>query len=224
MCNRFTLRAPPSEVARLCNLPAIPTLVPRYNIAPTQSIAVVRTSPNDSTRSLDMLRWGLIPSWAKDPKIAYQTLNARGETAAEKPAFRSAFRRRRCLIPADGFFEWQTVGKKKLPYHYRLRDGAAFAFAGLWEHWQPSEGGPVESCTILTTEANPLVARLHNRMPVILPAPDYDDWLDPTNQDVEGLKLLLKPYSEELMEAVAMSTHVNNSRHDDPGCLEPMTV
>jgi putative SOS response-associated peptidase YedK len=195
-------------------------LLPRYNVSPSQSVAAIRHA--DGRRTLARLRWGLIPSWAKDPKIDYQCINARAETVATKPAFRSAFKRRRCLIPADGFLEWQKLSaKKKQPYHIRLRDESVFTFAGLWECWHPPEGEPVETCTIVTTEANDLVRPLHDRMPVILDGGDRDAWLAP---DAEAVLLqpLLRPFPAELMEAVAVSTLVNSPKNDLPECLEPL--
>jgi putative SOS response-associated peptidase YedK len=172
-------------------------------------------------RAWTPVRWGLIPSWAKDAKIGNKLINARGETVAEKPSFRSAFRKRRCLIPADGFYEWKKLDGGKQPHFIHLRDEEPFAFAGLWEHWtNPDDGEVIESCTIVTTEANALMRTLHDRMPVILPPADYDRWLDPATQDVEGLKELLRPYSSEEMTAYPISAYVNNPRHEGVKCLE----
>jgi putative SOS response-associated peptidase YedK len=192
---------------------------PRYNIAPTQQVATVRARADAGRRELVPLKWGLIPSWAKDPKIATQCLNARGETVAEKPAFRSAFKRRRCLILADGYYEWTGPKGKKQPWRFRLRDNAPFAFAGLWECWQPQDGDPVETCTIVTTEANELAVKYHDRMPVILHPADYSRWLDPENQRVEELIPLLAPYPAEPMIAEPVSTLVNSARNESPDCV-----
>lgn len=221
MCGRYTLNAKPEEIIEQFGLEDPPLFKPRYNIAPTQSVAVVRLRPDTTRRELVQLHWGLIPSWAKDPKVAYSTINAKAETAAEKPAFRSAFRKRRCLIPASGFYEWQQQGKQKQPMYIRLRDRRPFAFAGLWEHWELKEGESIESCTIVTTDANAFMLPIHNRMPVILASHDYDRWLDPTVH-ADSLQALLKPYAADEMEAYAVSKMVNNPRSDIPQCVEPI--
>jgi putative SOS response-associated peptidase YedK len=220
MCGRYTLQASPEEIAAQFAIEVPPLFKARYNIAPSQNVAAVCLKPDTSRRELVQLRWGLIPSWAKDPKIAYSTINAKAETVAEKPAFRSAFRKRRCLIPASGFYEWQQQGKQKQPMYIRLKDNRPFAFAGLWEHWEPKEGEPIESCTIITTEANEFMLPIHKRMPVILASRDYDQWIDPTIQ-TDSLQSLLKPYPSEEMEAYAVSKMVNNPRNDIPLCVEP---
>jgi len=224
MCGRYTLQASPEELARQFSVEVEdPSLFkPRYNIAPSQNVAVVRLKPDTSQRELVRLRWGLIPSWSKDPKIAYSTINAKAETVAEKPAFRSAFRKRRCLIPADGFYEWQKQGRQKQPIYICLRDRRPFAFAGLWEHWEPKYGEPIESCTIITTEPNELMKPVHNRMPVILAPEKYDLWIDPAAQQMDSLQALLKPYPAEEMEGYPVSKMVNNPRFDAPQCLEPI--
>ena len=177
-----------------------------------------------TTRIWCCLRWGLIPSWAKDPKIGYQCINAKAETVAEKPSFRSAFKKRRCLVVATGFYEWQVQGRTKQPMWIGLRSKRPFAFAGLWEHWKPAEEEPLETCTIITTEPNELMRPIHNRMPVILAPVSYDQWLDPTFQHIEPLKALLRPYLSEELTAYPVSTFVNNPRHDAPQCLEPISV
>lgn len=222
MCGRYTLQASPEELARQFSVEVEdPSLFkPRYNIAPSQNVAVVRLKPDTSQRELVRLRWGLIPSWAKDPRIGNQMINAKAETVATKPSFRSAFRKRRCLIPADGFYEWQQQGRQKQPMYIRLRDRRPFAFAGLWERWEPKDGEPVESCTIVTTEPNEFMRLIHNRMPVILAPPDYDIWLDPTVQQTETLQAMLMPYPPESMEAYPVSRLVNNPRNDIPQCVE----
>jgi putative SOS response-associated peptidase YedK len=191
---------------------------PRYNIAPSQNVPIVRQV---TAREMVMVRWGLVPSWTDDLKIGYKLINARGETVATTPGYRSAFRHRRCLIPADGFYEWKKVGKTKQPFHIHLTDNSPFAFAGLWEYWESAEGESVESCTIVTTTANELIKPLHDRMPVILDPENYDRWLDSQFHDPEALQALLVPYSDEAMTAVSVSSFVGNARHEGPQCLEP---
>jgi putative SOS response-associated peptidase YedK len=212
MCGRFTLRTPAVDIAKYFNLSAQAEwqTALRYNISPSQDVPVIRST--DGHRDLTMMRWGLIPSWAKDPKIGYSMINARSETAAEKPSFRAAMKKRRCLIPADGFYEWQKQGKTKQPFYIRLREQELFAFAGLWERWQD-----VESCTILTTSANELLAPLHDRMPVILSPNDYDTWLDPATSDVS---YLLDQYPAEEMIRYPVNPVVNNARHEGADCVE----
>jgi putative SOS response-associated peptidase YedK len=168
------------------------------------------------------MRWGLIPSWAKDTGIGYSTINARADTLATKPAFRTALKKRRCLVVADGFYEWLKVGKAKQPRLYEVDGGRPFAFAGLWEQWWGPEnpnGPPLESCTIITTDANQLARQVHDRMPVILDENDYDAWLDPANQDGESLRYLFEPFPAERMSARPVSTFVNNARHEGPECV-----
>lgn len=214
MCGRYTNSTPPDVFAQLfhATLGAI-VLPPRYNIAPSDKVLACRVSAD--TRELVLLQWGLIPAWAKDPKTGYKMINARAETVAEKPAFRTAFKRRRCLIAADGFYEWKPAVPKKQPYYIRLKDGAPFAFAGLWEHWA-HDGQTIESCTLIVTDANELMAPLHERMPVILAPESYDLWLDPTVQDPARLQPLLRPYSAKAMEAYPVSTQVNSPKNDLP--------
>jgi putative SOS response-associated peptidase YedK len=224
MCGRFSQAASPEAIAQQFDITALPLFTPRYNIAPSQPIAAIRIDPDTATRTLVMLRWGLIPSWAKDPKIGFQCINAKAETAAEKPSFRSAFKKRRCLVIATGFYEWRVQGRTKQPLWIGMRSKRPFAFAGLWEHWKPAEEEPLETCTIITTEPNELMRPIHNRMPVILAPVSYDQWLDPTFQHIEPLKALLRPYLSEELTAYPVSTFVNNPRHDAPQCLEPMSV
>lgn len=200
----------------------VPELPPRYNVAPTQPVAAVRRAAGEARRELVMLRWGLVPFWADDLKIGAKHINARSESAADKPAFRAAFRERRCLIVADGFFEWQKVGSKKQPYLFQMKDGRPFAFAGLWDRWRDPDKNRIESCTILTTKANELVSLLHDRMPVILKPADYERWLDPQVQDLESLQPLLCPFDSEAMSAQPVSKQVNNARNDDPTCIAPV--
>lgn len=179
MCGRFSQTASPEAIALQFEVAELPLLKPHYNIAPSQPVVAIRIEPDTSTRKLVMLRWGLISSWAKDPKIGSQCINAKAETVAVKPSFRSAFKKRRCLVVATGFYEWQVQGRTKQPMWIGLRSKQPFAFAGLWEHWKPAEGESLETCTIITTEPNDLMAPIHNRMPVILAPAAYDQWLDP---------------------------------------------
>ncbi len=223
MCGRFTVRCRKEDL--LNHFEAADDLGasewrPRYNAAPGQSIATLRQRPSQPTRSLSLLRWGLIPSWAKDAAIGYKMINARAETVAEKPSFRAAFRSRRCLIPADGFYEWQPSGRDKLPWCFTLTDGSIFAMAALWEEWRPPQGPPIESCTILTTTPSPLMYGVHDRMPVILAPTDYDLWLDPAFTRVDELQPLLRPYSAEAMRRFRVSPRVNQVKNDDPLCAE----
>ncbi len=199
---------------------------PRFNIAPSQTVAGLRLSAPGQPRQLCALRWGLIPSWSKDLLIGYKMINARSETVDTKPSFRQAFKFRRCLILADGYYEWQKVPAttQKQPYHIRLQDDGPFAFAGLWETWQSGDGSALESCTIITTEANELTRHLHPRMPVILPPDAYDSWLDPASQDPTELKALLSPYPADQMTVSPVSTLVNNPRNDQPQCLVPVVL
>ena len=221
MCGRFTLRTNAAALVEHFG-GELPFDVPlRYNIAPTQPVATVRISPDDGCRRWQMVRWGLIPSWAKEESIGNRMINARAETLTEKPSFRSAWRRRRCLIPADGYYEWQKTGKSKQPFYIRLRDDSPFAMAGLWESWMnPATGAPVESCTVITTDANELTRPIHDRMPVILHAADYDRWLDPQLPNLDPLRELLRPFDSLAMRADPVSTLVNNPRNDDPRCVE----
>ncbi len=194
-------------------------LLPRWNIAPTQNVAVVLDETPDM---LSEVRWGLIPSWAKDRKIASSLINARAETVATKPSFRSAYKRRRCMIPASGFYEWQKVGAGKVPQHILMQDGEPFAFAGLWDIWNDPaapDAEPLRTCTIITGEPNALVAPNHNRMPVILPRNRYAAWLSPDTSPEERAAMLV-PYSAELMESHAISKRVNSPRNDDAGLIE----
>ena len=223
MCGRFALITPLNTLAdqfasELSEpLTALPTL-PRYNIAPTQPVAAVRLASNGGQRELTLFRWGLIPSWSKDIKIGSRMINARSETVAEKPSFRAAFKRRRCLVLTDGFYEWQKVNGSKQPVYIHMQDGNPFAFAGLWEIWQAPDNSTIESCTILTTTPNVLMAPIHNRMPVIVEPEDYEMWLDPGDSPTDGLHLL-RPFSPDKMAAYPVSTFVNNPRNDAPQCI-----
>jgi putative SOS response-associated peptidase YedK len=222
MCGRFTLEKSLGELGSLFQVGNLPDLWERYNIAPTQPVAVIRAAPDQEGRELALMRWGLIPAWSKEPGGGPLLINARAETAAEKPAFRAALRYRRCLVPADGFFEWQRLGSEKHPFHMRRTDGAPFALAGLWESWHSPDGSVLESCALLTIEANELMRPIHDRMPVILDPPDFDLWLDPDVQDVRMIQPLLRPYPAEAMVAFPVSSVVNNARNDDPQCVLPL--
>jgi len=220
MCGRYTLSSASEIVAEVFELTEPPDLVPRYNIAPTQTAPVVLLDGSTGERSLRPMRWGFIPSWAKDPKIGARMINARAETVAKKPSFRNAFRHWRCLVVADGFYEWTKSDNGKRPYHIRVRDGGPFAFAGLWTRWSTSGGANVDSYTIITTEPNELTATLHHRMPVILHQRDYAAWLDPEEHADATLAALLRPYASEGMEAYPVATLVNSPSHDAPDCAQ----
>jgi putative SOS response-associated peptidase YedK len=238
MCGRFTLRASPSVIAEQFALFEVPPFTARFNIAPTQAVPVIRMRPTltpgpspetgegrpcltpglPADRELVWLRWGLVPSWAKDPKIGSRWINARAETVAEKPAFRSVLRRR-CLVAADGFYEWQPAGRTKQPYFIHLRDDHPFAFAGLWDAWKGPDAATLETCTILTTDSNDLIRPIHDRMPVILSDRDYASWLDPA-PDFRVFEPLLAPYPSDRMEAYPVGRFVNSTSHDGPPCVE----
>lgn len=222
MCGRFSLGAT-IRVGQLFDLPNWPETPPRYNIAPSQEVPAVIQNRETGGREFRPLRWGLVPSWAKDPGIGDRMINARSETVATKPAFRKPLRERRCLILADGFYEWKREGSRKQPYYIKLQDGQPFAFAGLWDRWQPSDGQPLESCTILTTTPNALVQQLHDRMPVILPSSAYGLWLDRAVRDVDIVQAVLTPYPADEMLAYLVGTRVNNPAYDSPECIVPLT-
>lgn len=219
MCGRFTLTVSPDQLQAAFDLSEPPPAEfgPRYNIAPTQPVAVVT---NQTPRKLEFFKWGLIPAWAKDPKIGNALINARGETVAEKPAFRAAFKRRRCLILADGFYEWKKEGKTKTPMYIQLKDGAPFALAGLWEVWHAADGSNVPTCTIITTTPNKLMESIHDRMPVILPPKAYATWLTPGELPAAEAQALLQPFATSKMKARAVSTLVNNPRVDEARLLQ----
>ena len=191
---------------------------PRYNIAPTQPVPVIRQNPKESLRELSLIRWGLILSWAKDPSVAAKMINARSETAGTKPAFSDAMKSRRCLIPADAFYEWEKIGKTKQPYCFEVNEGKLFAFAGLWDRWKDASGKTVDTCSILTTTPNALTAPVHDRMPVILNPDGYDLWLDPGMRDVVAASELLKPYDARLMRCYPVSSRINHVANDDEEC------
>ncbi len=218
MCGRFTLRVPASVIAEQFSVLEVPELQARFNIAPSQPVSVVREA-NPGTRALSMLRWGLVPHWAKDIAIGNSLTNARSETVASKPAFRSAFRKRRCLIVADGFYEWQRSKSRKQPYFIHRRDDRPFAMAGLWENWE-ADGGLLETCAIVTTEANDLMRPIHDRMPVIIAPDDYAAWLDTSRDGGDSLLDMLKPHQGDDLEAYAIGTRVNSPKNDGPELLE----
>jgi putative SOS response-associated peptidase YedK len=221
MCGRFTLHTPPDELREHFGVDAVPDIGASYNVAPSQSVPAVRVA--DRQREMVLLRWGLVPSWAKEAKVGYRMINARAETVADKPAYRAAFRRRRCLIPADGFYEWQQTDAGKQPWYFRMQQGGVFAFAGLWEHWEGRDE-VVESCSIIVTGANDTVRPVHDRMPVIIEPADYVQWLDPEIQDTGQLRHLLHPCPADEMTACPVSRRVNNPVNNDAHCIEPVDV
>lgn len=226
MCARFSLATPAEDVAKLFGLDDAPEWTPRYNIAPTQDVLVVREK--DGKRDTRLMRWGLVPSWAKDPKIGQKLINARSETVSERPAYRAAFERRRCLMPASGFFEWtdppagapRAKGRKapRQPYHFTLVDGATMAFASLWEPWRNPEGELLRTCTILTTEPNDLVRPFHDRMPAILPPAGFAAWLDVKTPSAEAFELL-RPLPADVLQAYAVSPAMNSAAYESPDCI-----
>ena len=238
MCGRYSLTTAPEAMRALFGFKTLPNLPPRYNIAPTQQVAVVRTGDrtgdgsgeNGGARDLVMLRWGLIPHWAKDASMAAKMINARAETLSDKPSFRDAVKTRRCLVPADGLYEWRMEDGHKQPFRIGMKGGAPFAFAGLWEFWTATatgagmdQGDEVETVTIMTTAANEKLRPIHARMPVILPPEAFDGWLDPAN-DPEAACALLIPYPAEPMAFYRVSQGVNNVRNDDPSCTAPLNA
>ena len=224
MCGRYTLSSPSEDLALLFDIAEqLPLIPPRYNLAPTQEAAVVRVTEPGEPRRLDFLRWGLIPYWAKEASIGNRMINARSEGVAEKPAYKHSFKKKRCLIPTDGFYEWKKEGKAKQPYLIRRHDHKPFAFAGLWSTWRdPEKGVPVETFTILTTDANDFIRPLHDRMPVILEKKDFDLWLDPKIEDAERLQALLQPAPNDILETFPVSKLVNSPANELPNCIEPL--
>lgn len=219
MCGRYALHSRPEVIALAFGLSEIPaSIVPRFNIAPTADVLIVRAGPN-AARVPARARWGLLPRWAKDPKLAAKLNNARGETVAEKPSFRDAYRKRRCLVPANGFYEWKRSESRKQPYYVYPAQGELFAFAGLWEGWEGT-GGPLETCTIVTTEANAPMQAIHDRMPVIVAPRDYARWLDCSVP--ADLTDLLVPCPAEAIRVHAVSTAVNRASNDAPELIEPL--
>jgi putative SOS response-associated peptidase YedK len=221
MCGRFTLTVDPAQLQdAFTGYDFPPQFAPRFNIAPTQPVLVI---PNDKGNRADFFVWGLIPSWAKDPSIGNRLINARGETLAEKPSFRGSYKYKRCLILADGFYEWkvQPGTKLKVPHFIHMKDRKPFAFAGLWDEWHGPDGSQVRSCTIVTIEPNDLMASIHKRMPVILPPDAYAQWTDPAVRTPDSLQALIKPYPAEEMAAYPVSTLVNSPQNDRPECVVP---
>lgn len=225
MCGRFTLTVSPEELqAAFPNFRIPGDIPPSYNIAPSQPIPVI---PNDGQNQLDFYRWGLIPSWTKPENLGkYSLINARSETAAEKASFKASFRRRRCLVLADGFFEWSKSrsSQEKTPYYFTLKDQSPFAFAGLWDIWSSPEGDLLKSAAILTTEPNGVVKPVHQRMPVILKTEDYQAWLDPEEGAPEKFQPLLGPYPADLMQAYPVSTYVNSPKNNSPQCIQASSL
>lgn len=225
MCGRYRLTAKERYLRDHFGLDDDPSWTPRWNIAPTQQIATIRQHRSDPKRIFGLMRWGLIPYWAKEPSIGQKTINAMSETAAEKPAFRDAMKWRRCLIPADGFYEWKRLGsKEKQPYNLGMADDLPFAFAGLWERWRDQDDKTIETCTILTTKPNSLVAYIHDRMPAILRPEDYDLWLDPGVTAPSRITGCLQPFDARLMKKYPVSTRVNSPDNDDPACAQQIPL
>ena len=223
MCGRFTLFAPYYEIVERFNIEAAfeeNDYIPSYNIAPSQQVVAVI---NDGVKNrLGYLRWGLIPPWAKDEKIGYKMINARAETVTEKPSYRNAFKNKRCIIPADSFYEWQKIDGGKVPMRIKLKTDGIFGIAGLWESWTSPEGKSIYTCTAITTQPNRLVEPIHNRMPVILRPEDEAAWLDPANKDSDFLGNMLKPFDESQMEAFAVSANVNSPKNNDHSLIVPV--
>lgn len=225
MCGRYRLTAKERYIREHFELQEEVEWTPRYNIAPTQQVLTVRQDRKEPRRKHSLMRWGLIPFWSKDAVISARTINAVSETAAEKPAFREPMQGRRCLVPADGFYEWKKLNvKSKQPYNIGLADDQLFAFAGLWDRWRSPSGEKIESCTILTTDANELLRDIHDRMPVILRREDYDLWLDPGVTDPRRVQDLLRPFDARLMKVYPVSTFVNSPDNDSPECVKPAEV
>jgi putative SOS response-associated peptidase YedK len=221
MCGRYTLTLPGEILAEVFGLDEVPELAPRYNIAPTQDVAAVRRVPAGAPRSLSMLRWGLVPAWQREPRNAALLINARAESLQDKPAFREAFERRRCLIPADGFYEWSGASRQREAWLIKAGDGRPFAFAGLWEPPAGREPGHVGTCAIVTTEPNALMKPIHDRMPVILPETDWNAWLDPDNRSARSLRALLRPFPSEALTALRVGPTVNHAGNETPDCIKP---
>ncbi len=222
MCGRFTLTVDPADLQEtFADFIFPPLFTPRYNIAPSQPVLAI---PNDGTKRADFFQWGLVPSWAKDPAIAAKLINARAETAAEKPSFRGSFKRKRCLIPADGFYEWKKdeETKAKTPYFIYMKDRKPFAFAGLWDEWHSPDGSLLRTCAILTVSPNELMAALHNRMPLILEARHYADWLNSNSLTATDLSALIQPFPSDKMSAHPVSKLVNSPFNDKPECILPL--
>ena len=229
MCGRFTNSKDPNDIAKRFEavLGGLPDVLPRFNIAPRHVVLAIRHEPESGHREVVPLRWGFIPSWAKDSTIGNRLMNARGETVNQKPAFKSAFMQRRCLVPADGFFEWRKrkdrgFEHRKCPYYIRFQDGRLFGFAGLWESWKDHNGKGVETCTIITTTPNEIVKPIHERMPVIIEEHNYEEWLNAGPAQRGSLQNMLRPFPPHEMEALPVGSWVNNPTVDDRKCVEPI--
>ena len=222
MCGRYRLSRRKQIVEEYFDAHGDEDWGPRYNIAPTQPVPVIRQHPHEPRRVFSLMRWGLIPNWAKDMSGSAGMINARSETATMKPAFRDPMRFRRCLVPADGFYEWRKTGTSKQPYCFEVNDGQLFAFAGLWDGWRDPSGQWIRSCSILTRTPNALTSPVHDRMPVILSREAYDLWLDPGRTDVDVLPDLLKPFDARLMRYFAVSSRLNQVANDDEACSLPI--
>jgi len=218
MCGRYRLSSTEEEVAEFFEAEPMEELHPRYNIAPSQPVPVIRQV--GSGLAISMVRWGLVPFWAKDASIGSRLINGRSETVLDKPSFREPFAERRCLVPANGFYEWKKAGRHKQPFHFGMKDGSLFAFAGLWDHWKLPDGTVLESCTILTTTLNELLQDIHDRMPVILHRDHYDTWLTAPPAERRKLTETLVPFKAELMTCYEVSSMVNSPRNDTPACAE----
>lgn len=222
MCGHIILFSAPHVLAEKFFLDEVPVLSPRYNIAPASDIAGVVPNPRSVGRLVKMFRWGLVPPWSKGSEVGVKMINARSETVLEKPSFREAFLARRCLVPVDGFFEWQKRENGKQPFLFRRKDQTVFALAGLWEKWQDDQGQPLETCTILTTTANSTMRPIHHRMPVVLPEAGWKDWLDLPGDKADHLLKLLRPSSPDILLAHPVTRKVNKPAFDQPECLEPV--
>lgn len=223
MCNRYRLTHSERYLAERLQASGEFDDAPRYNIAPTQPVLTVRREHGQKVRRFSTMRWGLIPHWAKDESIGDRTLNARSETVTKLPAFRDAILTKRCLIPTDGFYEWRPMGRVKQPYCFEVGEGDVFALAGLWDRWESPEGDIIDSCTVLTTTPNSLVADMHDRMPVIVSPEKYEIWLDPDVIDFDAIKDILQPYDAEKMRRYPVSTKLNNSKNEGAECAAPIT-
>jgi putative SOS response-associated peptidase YedK len=218
MCGRYTVTATPEVLRALFGYAEQPNFPPRYNVAPTQPIAIVRLM--NGTRQFALVRWGLLPSWVKDPKAFSLLINARGETVNEKPAYKAAMKRRRCLIPADGFYEWQARGSRKQPYYVRAKSGTPLAFAGLWETWTGPNGEELETAAIITTDANQTLAPIYDRMPVVIASEQFDLWLGGRDEDTAAASSLIRPAPDDLLVAIPVSSDVNRVANDNPKLIE----
>ncbi|HXW27290.1 MAG TPA: SOS response-associated peptidase [Xanthobacteraceae bacterium] len=222
MCGRYAITSAPEAIRRLFGYAEQPNFPPRYNVAPTQPVPIVRLY--EGKRQFALVRWGLVPAWVKDPRAFSLLINARGESLSDKPAFRNAMRRRRCLFPADGFYEWRREGERKTPYYARLKAGGPMAFAGLWESWMGPNGEEMETAAIVTTRANRALAAIHDRMPVIVPPDAFDFWLDSAKVDAETAGALIAPAREGLLDVYEVSPAVNRTANDAPALIEPVTA